>query len=97
MTPQAKIIRKEHAKFSTDAIINHNPTEFRFTFFDTFLVNKQHNQTIMNKDIVGEIVLTPMHSKAFLKALADNVKKYEEQHGEIKLPNEPTTSEASYR
>jgi hypothetical protein len=28
--------------------------------------------------------MTPQHAKLFMKALADNIQKFESQHGEIK-------------
>ena len=36
--------------------------------------------------------MTPMHSKLLLKALEDNIQKFEKQFGEIKIhgaPNQP--------
>lgn len=38
----------------------------------------------------SRIVLTPQHAKRFLKALNDNVKRFENAHGEIKDFEQPT-------
>jgi Protein of unknown function (DUF3467) len=32
---------------------------------------------------VNSVVMSPQHAKAMLKALADNIQAYEEEHGEI--------------
>ncbi|MBL7033935.1 MAG: DUF3467 domain-containing protein [Candidatus Delongbacteria bacterium] len=36
--------------------------------------------------IQNRIIMTPVHSKALLKSLEENIRKYEKQFGEIKLP-----------
>ncbi|MFN2270266.1 MAG: DUF3467 domain-containing protein [Anaerolineae bacterium] len=36
--------------------------------------------------VYSRIITTPMHAKLLLRALNDNLTKYEEQFGEIKLP-----------
>jgi len=36
--------------------------------------------------VYSRIITTPMHAKLLLRALNDNLSKYEEQFGEIKLP-----------
>ena len=33
--------------------------------------------------VKSRIILTPQHAKRLLRAMAENVKKYEEMHGEI--------------
>ena len=35
------------------------------------------------------IVLTPTNAKMLLKALEENISRFEEQHGEIELPPRP--------
>ena len=39
--------------------------------------------------VKSRIVLTPQHAKRFLKALNDNVARFENAHGEIKDPQHP--------
>ncbi|MBI5082869.1 MAG: DUF3467 domain-containing protein [Chloroflexi bacterium] len=36
--------------------------------------------------IVARVILTPMNAKLLLKALAENLGKYEAQYGEITIP-----------
>ncbi|MFA5866496.1 MAG: DUF3467 domain-containing protein [Actinomycetota bacterium] len=35
--------------------------------------------------VATRVMMSPQHAKAFLNALADNIRKYENTHGEIKL------------
>jgi len=37
----------------------------------------------------SRIIMTPMHAKILHKALTDNIKKFEEQYGEIKMHGAP--------
>ena len=39
--------------------------------------------------VKSRIILTPQHAKRFLKALADNVQRFEQAHGEIKDYEQP--------
>jgi hypothetical protein len=39
--------------------------------------------------VKSRIILTPQHAKRFLKALADNVHRFEKTHGEIKDFDQP--------
>ena len=39
---------------------------------------------ISKAQVKSRVVLTPQHAKSLMKALADNVTKYENQHGQIK-------------
>jgi hypothetical protein len=38
--------------------------------------------------VYARIITTPLHAKLLLRALNENLEKYEEQFGEIKLPAE---------
>jgi len=63
--------------YSNLAIINHSQSEFVVDFV-----------TIMpgapKSKVKSRIILTPQHAKRFLKALNDNIKRFENTHGEIK-------------
>jgi len=84
---QANIKRDSHAVFSTDALINHSPTEFRLTFFDTWMTRPNPKGGItQSKDVVAEVILSPTHFKALCNAMTDNLKKYEARFGKISLP-----------
>tara|TARA_B100000963_G_C22449551_1_gene590432 strand:- start:279 stop:593 length:315 start_codon:yes stop_codon:yes gene_type:complete len=63
--------------YSNLAIINHSPSEFVVDFV-------QMMPGIQKAKVKSRIILTPQHSKRLMKALAENISKYENQHGEIK-------------
>ena len=71
-----------HGIYSNLAIINHSGSEFVVDFV-----------TIMpgapKAKVRSRIVLTPQHAKRFLKALNDNVQRFEAAHGEIKDYEQP--------
>ncbi|MBC7326954.1 DUF3467 domain-containing protein [bacterium] len=64
--------------FSNLAIITHNDSEFIIDFVQT--------GPGIPPRVKVRIYLTPQHAKRFLFALQDNIQKYEEQFGEIRLP-----------
>jgi hypothetical protein len=84
---KANIKRDKHAVFSTDALVNHSATEFRLTFFDTWITRPSGSGGIaQSKDVVSEVILTPTHLKALSSAINDNLRKYESRFGEIEMP-----------
>jgi hypothetical protein len=64
--------------YSNLVLITHSPAEFIFDFARV-LPGKQKAK------VYTRIIKAPQHAKSFLMALQDNIRKYEEQHGEIKL------------
>tara|TARA_B100000767_G_scaffold192199_1_gene179382 strand:+ start:392 stop:724 length:333 start_codon:yes stop_codon:yes gene_type:complete len=63
--------------YSNLAIINHSPSEFVVDFI-------QMMPGIPKAKVKSRVILTPQHAKRLMKALADNISKFENQHGEIK-------------
>ena len=63
--------------YSNLAIINHSPSEFVVDFIQVM-------PGISKAKVKSRVVLTPQHAKRLMKALTDNVTKFENQHGEIK-------------
>ena len=63
--------------YSNLAIINHSQSEFVVDFITIM-------PGVPKSKVKSRIVLTPQHAKRFLKALNDNVKRFENAHGEIK-------------
>jgi len=43
--------------------------------------------------IFSRIITTPLHAKQFLLTLSENVTRFEEQFGEIKIPRQPSPGE----
>jgi len=62
--------------YSNLAIINHSPSEFVVDFI-------QMMPGVPKAKVKSRIILTPQHAKRLMKALNENVLKFEDQHGEI--------------
>ncbi len=67
--------------YSNLAIISHSHSEFVVDFIRMV-------PNVPKAKVKSRILLTPFHAKRLLKALADNVKKYEAQFGPIKGPDQ---------
>jgi len=65
--------------YSNLAIISHSNSEFIVDF-----VRMVPN--VPKAKVKSRIILTPQHAKRMLRALADNVNKFEKQFGPIKEP-----------
>lgn len=70
------------ATYANFAIITHSPWEI-FLDFAQILPN------VPKARVQTRIVLTPTNAKMLLKALEENISRYETQHGEISLPPRP--------
>lgn len=68
--------------YSNLAIISHSHTEFVVDFIRMV-------PNVPKAKVKSRIVLTPVHAKKLLQALADNVTKYEAQFGKIESRKEP--------
>ncbi|WP_124981867.1 DUF3467 domain-containing protein [Nonlabens xiamenensis] len=69
-------------QYSNLAIINHSASEFVVDFVNIMPGNPKSK-------VKSRIVLTPQHAKRLAKALADNVRKFEQAHGEIRDYEQP--------
>lgn len=69
--------------YSNLAIINHSVSEFVVDF-----VSVMPGQP--KAKVKSRIILTPQHAKRLVKALADNVNRFEKSHGEIKDFDQPS-------
>lgn len=63
--------------YSNLAIINHSSSEFVLDFVNIM-------PGIPKAKVKSRIILTPQHAKRLLKAIADNIDRYESANGEIK-------------
>src|SRR3954471_5056535 len=69
--------------YSNLAIITHSPSEFVIDFIKMM-------PGVPKAKVKSRIVLTPQHANRLIKALKDNISKFEQQHGAIKdteMPN----------
>lgn len=64
--------------YSNLAIINHTPAEFVIDFVRLFPGTPKAR-------VQARIIMTPQHAKSFVRALQENVEKYEASFGEIKV------------
>lgn len=63
--------------YSNLAIITHSQSEFVIDFIKVM-------PGVPKAKVKSRIVLTPQHAKRLMKALADNIHRYEQMHGKIK-------------
>ena len=68
--------------YSNLAIINHSQSEFVVDFVSIM-------PGVPKSKVKSRIVLTPQHAKRFLKALNENVSRFEKQNGTIQDNNQP--------
>ena len=68
--------------YSNLAIINHSVSEFVVDFVNIM-------PGVPKNNVKSRIILTPQHAKRLHKALGDNVKRFEQAHGEIKDYEQP--------
>lgn len=68
--------------YSNLAIINHSVSEFIVDFVSIMPGRPKAK-------VKSRIVLTPQHAKRLAKALAENVRRFEQHHGEIKEYDQP--------
>lgn len=68
--------------YSNLAIINHSVSEFVVDFVSIMPGTPKSK-------VKSRIILTPQHAKRLLKALGENVKRFENVHGEIKDYEQP--------
>ena len=73
----ADVSSREYANF---VVVTHSPAEFVLDFTRIL-------PGVPKAKVHSRIIMAPPHAKTFLKALNDNVNKFESKHGEIKLPN----------
>lgn len=64
-------------EYSNLAIVNHSPSEFVVDFVNIM-------PGAPKSKVKSRIILTPQHAKRLLKALNDNIGRFEKQYGEIK-------------
>ncbi len=71
--------------FSNLALINHSPSEFIVDFIQVM-------PGMPKAKVRSRVILTPQHAKRLLKAMTENLQKFEQHFGEIRdndAPNFP--------
>jgi len=64
-------------EYSNLAIITHSTSEFVIDFIRVM-------PSIPKAKVKSRVIMTPQHAKRLMKALADNISKFESQNGTIK-------------
>ncbi|WP_333695177.1 DUF3467 domain-containing protein [Flavobacterium sp.] len=68
--------------YSNLAIINHSASEFVLDYVTLM-------PGVPKAKVKSRIILTPQHAKRLLKALGENIHRFEMAHGEIKDSDQP--------
>lgn len=68
--------------YSNLAIISHSTSEFVVDFIRIV-------PGVPKAKVKSRIILTPEHAKRLLMALKDNIDKFEQQNGPIRIQNDP--------
>ena len=76
------------AEYANAMQINHNRDEFQMMFLNILGGSGR---------VTGKIITSPGHYKRLLSAMQDNLKKYEEKHGEIKEVESPDEKEIGFK
>ncbi|MBN1638725.1 MAG: DUF3467 domain-containing protein [Ignavibacteriales bacterium] len=69
--------------YSNLVLITHSPAEFIMDFTRVL-------PGIPKARVYSRIITTPQHAKMFLKALKENIERFEKKFGEIKIERTPT-------
>ena len=72
------------------AIVTHSAAEFVLDFIRIL-------PGLNKSKVKSRIVISPMHAKTFLKALQDNIDKYEKKFGEIKVLKKDEIGKAQFK
>ncbi|MFA5833858.1 MAG: DUF3467 domain-containing protein [Bacteroidota bacterium] len=71
--------------YSNLAIITHSPAEFVIDFTRIL-------PGVPKARVQARLIMTPQHTKLLMSAIRDNIQKYEEKFGEIKIHGEEATN-----
>lgn len=76
---------KAEGVYSNLAVITHSPSEFVVDFIRMM-------PGMPKAKVQSRVILTPQHAKRLMRALGDNIAKFEQQHGPIKELKGPDTA-----
>ena len=71
-----------NALYSNAVIVSHTNSEIVLDFLQVMPNDPRAR-------VQTRVVLTPANAKLFMRALENNISRYEEKHGEIELPPQP--------
>jgi hypothetical protein len=76
------------AEYANAMQVNHNNDEFQMMFLNIMGISGR---------VTGKIITSPGHYKRMIAAMQDNLKKYEEQFGQIKISDSPEGKEIGFK
>lgn len=85
-----EISRDLEAVYANAALISNTPAEIIIDFVQVL-------PRMPKGKVKSRIILSPMHAKLLLNALAQNVTNYERQFGEIRVPQPPNLAEEFFK
>ncbi|MGB9561188.1 MAG: DUF3467 domain-containing protein [bacterium] len=71
--------------YANFAVISHSPSEFVIDFARIL-------PGLAKAKVYARVIMSPYNFKVLARAIEDNIKKYEERFGEIKVPGEKERS-----
>ncbi|MCA9906645.1 MAG: DUF3467 domain-containing protein [Anaerolineae bacterium] len=71
-----------NANYANTVVISHTQSEIVMDFIQVMPNDPRAR-------IQSRIVMTPVNAKSFMRALSENLTRYEERHGEIQVPPQP--------
>lgn len=71
-----------NASYANTVIISHTQSEVVMDFIQVMPNDPRAR-------IQTRVVMTPVNAKLFLRALSENLTRFEERHGEIEVPPQP--------
>lgn len=78
------------AAYANTVMISHTNNEVIFDFIQV-MPNDTHGR------IQKRIVMTPVHAKLFLNALGENIQRFEDKNGEIRIPERTTLADQLFK
>ncbi len=76
------------AEYANAMQVNHNNDEFQMMFLNIMGGSGR---------VTGKIITSPGHYKRMIAAMQDNLKKYEDQFGQIKISDAPEGKEIGFK
>jgi hypothetical protein len=78
------------AVYGNVAFISHTPAEMVLDFAQVLPRMPKGN-------VVARVIMSPMHAKMLLHALGQNIAKFEQQFGEIRIPMQTNLADQLFR
>lgn len=78
------------AVYANVAFISHTPAEMVIDFAQ--VLPRMPKGTVMSR-----VIMSPVHAKMLHRALGQNIEKFEQQFGQIRLPTKPSLADQLFK